>query len=523
MRNIAKYFNRKYDPVIVILLASLIQLVYLFTSPITTTLDSGSYARLMMGNADPGGSSEFMFSFLAQLVGVAHFRDLTNLMALQSIFSILMPLLLFCALFPISRVAAWLGTFLFVISFSPFIYSTWWMLEHIYMFSLCLIIFAYSRFVTQQSPKELALLMMALWFAFYCRPNGAYLFWIVLCAFAFLAFFQSWLRQKKMLLFIAASFGLLFAGLHITSKLAGYYYGQTDSSMSARFLFCNVYGHAKEGLTGKRLQLNSDTARPILDAVKNSFYKTPELPAYFAGRWPETMGKYARNPQLLLNDIRTNADGGPTMNSTNHQFCWYILQSLDAAHTKAETNTILRNVWKETLFHDHFGWRYYASKLFGYYFEKPDNYYHGVDQPVTPQINPFTIPAHIYAQIAYSPTNKFVLAAISWINAYWLSFMLNITSLLSMLTFLAIPLVFFSSHGRGVSVFLIGLILFHGLVNAITNTIDVRYIAVIYPALCGMVGILVSNIIHEYKKFRVTRNPSAVRGLQEITAYINIK
>jgi hypothetical protein len=72
--------------------------------------------------------------------------------------------------------------------------------------------------------------------------------------------------------------------------------------------------------------------------------------------------------------------------------------------------------------------------------------------------------------------------------------MLNVTPWLSTLGVVSI-LGLFSRKARALVLICLGIALYHGLINAITNVTDVRYVSSIYPALSVLAGVTIAGAI----------------------------
>jgi hypothetical protein len=100
----------------------------------------------------------------------------------------------------------------------------------------------------------------------------------------------------------------------------------------------------------------------------------------------------------------------------------------------------------------------------------------------------------MYAQIAYTSGDPTLVEVSRGINNYWLWFMLTVTPWLSALGVVSM-LGLFNARTRALVLICLGIALYHGLINAITNVTDVRYVSSIYPALSALAGFVIASAI----------------------------
>ena len=163
------------------------------------------------------------------------------------------------------------------------------MLDHIFSFFLVTTIcfFASAMIYGNRGVISAVLLGASVYAVSVARSNGVVIPLVVIIAFS-LIFLT--LNNRKKIRFVVMA-GLATVSFSLCYLISSSYFNHKSLSDEAhsqvpRFLFCNLYGHAVEGLDGRRADISIPEASLILETLRLSQSKNPEIFSYFKSRYP---------------------------------------------------------------------------------------------------------------------------------------------------------------------------------------------------------------------------------------------
>ncbi len=394
----------------VLILCTGIQTLYFSSVPLTTTLDSSHLGNIIIESPNSAPHLYKLFSLFSVISQYFAPDSLLGFFVVQSLLAVFMPVLLYLTVFPVGARSAFIATTFYIVSLSPFFYSTWLMLEQILMFCIIFSAFFFSR-IFYGSYKVLSgfWLGVSLYGCTIAKNIGVIIPLVATIAIALVLLTDKKTRSAEFFLAIAvATLSFYLASVATNSYFKSYESETKNYSQVPRFLFCNLYGHATEGRNKVRADISIQSASKIRTSLMYSQSNNPQVFAQFLSRYPNNFSKFVGRSDVLLSAFVENKSGAAdTMASTNHQYCWYILQILDSDYGPHVANNILFNVWKDWVFKEGFGLTHYARSFWKFFFDRPSVAYHG-DTVGAPSINPWTVTPKMYAQISLSPNSYFL-------------------------------------------------------------------------------------------------------------------